>query len=701
MARRAQLQRVAPRVERLEERLLLSSPEVGPDGSVTITLDEVFDQIGFQPVGIQAYNDQAAFTIMDTGASVIAFSYFDQVLFEFGGQPIPIKVPNGVEATAIGGTLVADVSYPGTVRADGLHVATLTFDEWGFPIFAFDFDENSMQLEGVQVMVGNEQSSRFLPTVTGTPALLPSASNPDGLALRIDTQGYLLDFSDLLPGVVIPMPDVRFVSPGASLSKTSTSIDPIVIPIDFVGETNHPNPGDRVTEAPNPVIPDVTLMEGTNTVVDQTFLFDTGAMLSAMSTDAAVALGFDLGHPQFTLDVMGAAGSAVEVPGFFLDELVVPLDSGASLTYKNVPIVVLDAAPGLIDGIFGTNLMNPAETVLYSPYHPDGPRVEMTFFADRFLQELDLDDKTLGLLQSVSPVLANSLTTPQIPGFQTNEVIPPPAPGPDHLEPNDRPRDAVRLSELFHEEFVNLSGSKQDIDWYRTRVANTGLATVKVTSTADAVIRVRDIGARKWVAVGRNRVDFLARKGHRYLYRVRVLANELTTYSIAFQTGIRMRGGTLLLLGTSGADTMEVAQASDMFVINDILYSPELFDQFFGTAVPQRLRAVGRGDGDRIVLDSSVLVDAVLIGGGGDDILHGGSGNDLIRGSVGDDVLCGGGGVDRVYGDRGNDAVGGGSGADKLWGGPGFDSFFVDDVADLVKDLVEGESTIDGTCPMS
>ena len=44
-----------------------------------------------------------------------------------------------------------------------------------------------------------------------------------------------------------------------------------------------------------------------------------------------------------------------------------------------------------------------------------------------------------------------------------------------------------------------------------------------------------------------------------------------------------------------------------------------------------------------------------IIGGSGNDILNGGAGDDVLRGGQGDDVLYGGIGVDRLYGGLGAD----------------------------------------------
>ena len=81
----------------------------------------------------------------------------------------------------------------------------------------------------------------------------------------------------------------------------------------------------------------------------------------------------------------------------------------------------------------------------------------------------------------------------------------------------------------------------------------------------------------------------------------------------------------------------------------------------------------------------SAAVDAVILGGDGDDTLIGSPASDTIYGGSGNDILIGGGGIDEEYGEAGNDQFGdlslGGNGvaddagADFLSGGDGIDTF--------------------------
>lgn len=362
--------------DQFEPRLALSASPA----SLTIPLDPTFDQFGSQIETIQAYGDpaQATFGIFDTGASVVTVSAEDRSALDGNGGSIPVKVPGGALADGIGGDVIGDVSEPGTIWADGIHASSLTFDDWGFPTFEVSFGPDSAQTPGVQVFLGTDYGSPDLPTVTGVPVLNPSPAHPDGLAALVDLQGYQLDFSDIFPGLILAQPDLHFVSPGTTLTGTAETTAPVRIPINFVGEDNHTNPGDLITSSPNPVVNDVSLVSASGAISQQSFLFDTGAQLTVISTAEALALGLDLANPESIITVQGVGGTE-DVPGFTLPSLTVPLSDGGTLQFTNVPVYVLDAAPGVVDGILGMNLLNTAAQALYNPFDPAGASLSLTF----------------------------------------------------------------------------------------------------------------------------------------------------------------------------------------------------------------------------------------------------------------------------------------------------------------------------------
>jgi hypothetical protein len=373
----------APALEFFESRVV---PSTSPT-SVTVPLDPMADQFGAQIETVQAYEDAAGmrvtFGIFDTGSSVVSFSADDQATFDYSGMALPVLVPGGAQADGIGGSITGDVAQPATIWADGIHAANVTLDDFGFPLVDISFGNDAAVAPGVQAFIGTPDGSPDLPTVTGTPVLNGTLSaggtSSPGVAALVDMQGYKIDLSDLFPGLVLAEPDLHFVAPGTTLpAATPGDTAPVTIPLTLVGDDNHTGPGDQITATQNPTVPGVTLVGAAGMVSQQSFLFDTGSQLTILSTAEATALGLDLAHPDSTLPVQGVGG-VVEVPGFTLPELDVPTSDGGLIRFTDAPVYVLDAAPGVVDGILGMNLFNSADQILYDPFSQAGPTLSVTF----------------------------------------------------------------------------------------------------------------------------------------------------------------------------------------------------------------------------------------------------------------------------------------------------------------------------------
>jgi hypothetical protein len=416
MPRRAQASRRSlVRLERLESRLVLAPP-----GTLTIPLDPDLDQFGDQVLTVQGFgNDsRSTFGILDTGSSAVTFSPDDQAGFTDLGNGIPVKVPGGAVAEGIGGTITGDVSQPGVILADGMHIASLTFDAEGFPIFDAHFTADSASTPGIQTFVGTYDGSPDLPTITGTPELHPSATNPGGLAAKLDLQGYQLDFSDLYPGLTLAMPDLHFVPPGTAAVQQDGTTAPIYVPLGTFGGDNYSNPGDVITESQSPSQDNVTLAHHGATDAHLNFLLDTGAQLTVISTQVAQDLGLDLDHPDYTIDVQGVAGTAT-VPGFTIDQLDLPRSDGGILRFTHVPVYVLDVDPAL-DGILGTNLWNTASTMVIDPYNPGGGRLGLTFFTNPDRSGDDPGGTLGGILRGLGGAFGGAIHGHNVPGYDPN-----------------------------------------------------------------------------------------------------------------------------------------------------------------------------------------------------------------------------------------------------------------------------------------
>ena len=96
-------------------------------------------------------------------------------------------------------------------------------------------------------------------------------------------------------------------------------------------------------------------------------------------------------------------------------------------------------------------------------------------------------------------------------------------------------------------------------------------------------------------------------------------------------------------------------------------------EQTFVANLVSRIVADAGSDNDRIVIEPSITVPAVLVGNTGDDYLQGGNGTDTLAGNDGADTIYGGDNDDILVGNDGRDFLAGDGGADDLSGGDGND----------------------------
>jgi uncharacterized repeat protein (TIGR01451 family) len=251
--------------------------------------------------------------------------------------------------------------------------------------------------------------------------------------MEIDLGALFPDIPEVA-GLIFRLPDVNFVAPGTQLVAGEETTAPLRVPVTFVGIDNHTDPGLTLTESYNPV----TTVQLTNTIDgtpveanDQTFLLDTGAQLSVISTAIAVQLGLDLDNPDLTIDVGGAGGTAT-IPGFTIESLTLPRDDDndgvidGELVFTSVPIFVLDLGVD-IDGILGMNLLNTMSQMVYDPNDPDGagpggPSLQFTFSTAPREEYSEEDLENLGLLM---PMFAGTLGGRFLPQFITPAMVVP------------------------------------------------------------------------------------------------------------------------------------------------------------------------------------------------------------------------------------------------------------------------------------
>jgi hypothetical protein len=144
--------------------------------------------------------------------------------------------------------------------------------------------------------------------------------------------------------------------------------------------------------------------------------------------------------------------------------------------------------------------------------------------------------------------------------------------------------------------------------------------------------------------------------------RLRFVLNCQTLESRALPAATDLSGGMLMILGSSGPDSVAVTRVGSTIRVNgtEAVYVAE---QVRGIAIDA-------GEGDDIVsVASNLSVPVWMYGGGGNDRLEGGAGTNYVFGGAGADTLIGGAGSDQLYGGGGNDQIHGGGGLDTVFYG--------------------------------
>ncbi len=149
-------------------------------------------------------------------------------------------------------------------------------------------------------------------------------------------------------------------------------------------------------------------------------------------------------------------------------------------------------------------------------------------------------------------------------------------------------------------------------------------------------------------------------------------------------THVSLNGGTALEIdGSSGNEKITISETTgtsgNSYTLTNGTWSTTIIDS------AKQLIIKGAGGTDSITLDASVMTNAIVYGGAGNDTLTGGSGNDRIYAGAGSNVVNGGAGDDTI--------VTLGSSADNVTGGAGNDSFWMDAInTEVVTDLSTAES---------
>jgi hypothetical protein len=312
----------------------------------------------FLGAGNVAHYDVALF---DTGANGSLLT--DATDAAFGIQAAGFRGTTVVQIGGATGTLNATVNDPVGIYATGLANRA-----GSSPL---DLDTGTMVGQTSVALLKIEPDSD-LPNVLG----LPFASQYTTI-IRSD-QPQIFD----LGGKTVRTPQIEFLPLGSGgqgitrraplmLNPGASFVSPPAYIPDFSGIINglpaHDNPTSHTLHSDGVLsvggmFLSVDVANGGEEIDDSTFFFDTGASVTVVSELNAVRLGFDpvLDEPEFTVAVVGSGGTALNVPGFFVDEFSVAT-VGGTFTVSNVPVIVLNVTDAsdpanIVDGIVGMNV---------------------------------------------------------------------------------------------------------------------------------------------------------------------------------------------------------------------------------------------------------------------------------------------------------------------------------------------------------
>ncbi len=334
--------RVLGPVVPLEDRIVPSDVVLGPSDNValdqprvTVLLSE--DAAGEQPVGPDYYNT----FLLDTGANAILA--MASAVGEMTESTHPYRTEGTFLEHGIGGEQSFDISAP----------------------YYFHFASNGTGYVPV-TMPGdtrilsnpNENFSDFGPWgIAGMPVM-------QGRVTSFDFSGWSGGLSDELDNLYM---GTNFLDAVPATTHTRYSI-----PLDNRIEFDHEG---QVQSGDFPPswgdVPFLTAVPTQGTAaIPGNFLFDTGAQISLISTQTALALGLDSNGDGLLnendanyrrSEAVGGVGGMAEAPVFAIDSVHLPTNEGDDLVWTNLEWLVVDIdtgdGPTHLDGVFGSDLL--------------------------------------------------------------------------------------------------------------------------------------------------------------------------------------------------------------------------------------------------------------------------------------------------------------------------------------------------------
>jgi hypothetical protein len=261
-------------------------------------------------------------------------------------------------------------SPPGTIHADGLHASICRL----FDFTSFDFrpstslDPTRALRCGREALVGDVGESRSAHN-HGTPILNPSSTNPNGLAAKVDLQGYTFDILAGSANISRIFRGRAALTMPISISSSPARHDrhryrwPL-LHFDGLLRQRQPYEPRQTLPKASPMQPDVGLIYRRHSRPERQRLpFRYRNPVERHLTATAMALGVDL-NPETSIAVQGLAARGSALP----QNARCSTTNGDKLSSPSVPVYVVDVAGPRRHP--GPNLFNPANSMVYDPFNP-------------------------------------------------------------------------------------------------------------------------------------------------------------------------------------------------------------------------------------------------------------------------------------------------------------------------------------------
>ncbi len=315
--------------------------------------------------------------LLDSGAQVSLLQWQTMLDFDLPGQGF--TGTEFIPAVGVSGTEFLRVEDPLGMFAAGLQHATTGTPGLGDEVFVSD----TTTLRGLKSNApATAPIDSQLPNVVGLPMMSTHTTvirNSQPQFVTHQDESFRAPSVEFLPlGAAIPGDFTRRAALSLDVNATFGTTEPLyVFNVNNVlsGLPLHEDPS-TPTAVGGAFFTDLELTNnGTNKTAE--VFFDTGAQVSVVNELVAAQLGFDVVNddPEFTVPILGVGGTITEIPGFTVDQLVLPA-VGGNFVANDVPFIVLTEIPnptgtGILDGILGTNVFWDRDLVI----DPDGSRL--------------------------------------------------------------------------------------------------------------------------------------------------------------------------------------------------------------------------------------------------------------------------------------------------------------------------------------